>query len=68
MNGPECSAERKKDKEAEVGKARTLWVPVVNDHAEYGRWAYLEIRDPWDAQYEIRTPLNRRGLGYVARS
>jgi len=58
LNGSECSAEKKKYKEAEVAKASTLWVAVVNDHAEFGRWAYLEIR----------TAHNRRGLGHVARS
>ena len=58
MNGLEWAAEKKKDKEAKVAKARTLWAPVVNNHAEFGRWAFLEIR----------TPLNRRGLGRVAQS
>ena len=27
----------------------TLWVPAVNNHGRFGRWAFLEITDPWDA-------------------
>jgi type III restriction enzyme len=50
----ECTGQKKKDKEAKVSTAQTLWIPAVNGHDEFGRWAFLEIRDPWDAQNEIR--------------
>ena len=53
----ECTGQKKKDKEAKVTTAQTLWVPAVNNHCEFGRWAFLEIRDPWDAQTEIRQRL-----------
>ncbi|HKQ49696.1 MAG TPA: DEAD/DEAH box helicase family protein [Phycisphaerae bacterium] len=45
----EVSGEAKKDKAAKVATARTLWVPAVNNHGGFGRWAFVEIGDPWDA-------------------
>jgi type III restriction enzyme len=45
----EVTGERKKDKEAKTATARTLWVPAVNNHGGFGRWAFLEITDPWEA-------------------
>ncbi len=50
----EVTGEKKKDKAAKVSTARTLWVPAVNNHGGFGRWAFLEIDDPWDAQNAIR--------------
>ncbi len=50
----EVTGERKKEKAVKVACARTLWVPAVNNHGGYGRWAFLEIADPWDAQNLIR--------------
>ncbi|MGA2542184.1 MAG: DEAD/DEAH box helicase family protein [Verrucomicrobiota bacterium] len=50
----ECTGEKKKDKEAKVSTAKTLWIPAVNNHGEFGRWLFLEIRDPWDAAKSIR--------------
>ena len=50
----EVTGERKKDKEAKVATARTLWVPAVNNDGSFGRWAFLEISDPWDAARTIR--------------
>jgi type III restriction enzyme len=29
--------------------ARNRWVPAVNNHAGYGRWAFIEVTDPWEA-------------------
>jgi type III restriction enzyme len=53
----ECTGQKKKDKEAKVTTAQTLWIPAVNNHGEFGRWAFLEIRDPWDAKNAIRSKL-----------
>ena len=39
---------------ANVSTARTLWVPAVNNHGGFGRWAFVEVTDPWDAQRAIR--------------
>lgn len=50
----EVSGEKKKDKAAKVATARTLWVPAINNHGGFGRWAFLEVADPWDAQNLIR--------------
>jgi type III restriction enzyme len=53
----EVTGERKKDKAAKVDTARLLWIPAVNNHGTFGRWAFLEITDPWDAQNTIRATL-----------
>jgi type III restriction enzyme len=50
----EITGEKKKDKAAKVSTARTLWVPAVNNHCGFGRWAFIEIADPWNAQNLIR--------------
>ncbi len=50
----EISGQELKEKEAKVDTARKLWVPAVNNGGAFGRWAFLEIRDPWDAEHTIR--------------
>jgi hypothetical protein len=42
----EVTGEQKKDKAAKVATARTLWVPAINNHGEFGRWDSIEISDP----------------------
>jgi type III restriction enzyme len=54
----EVTGERKKDKEAKVAAARNLWVPAVNNHGGFGRWAFLEISDPWNSEREIHAALH----------
>jgi len=54
----EVTGEKRKEKPAKVATARNLWVPAVNNHGGYGRWAFLEISDPWDAQNLIRAFLD----------
>jgi len=34
---------------------RSLWVPAIYNHGGFGRWAFLEINDPWDAINTIRS-------------
>jgi hypothetical protein len=58
----ECNGQKKKDKEAKVTTAQTLWIPAVNCHGEFGRWAFLEIHDPWNAQESIRDLLGGQTL------
>jgi type III restriction enzyme len=53
----EITGEKKKDKAAKVATARTLWVPAVNNHGGFGRWLFIEIADPWDAENLIRASL-----------
>jgi type III restriction enzyme len=55
----EVSGWKLKDKEAKVSTARNLWVPAVNNHGGFGRWAFLEISDPWDAKNTIRAALQK---------
>jgi type III restriction enzyme len=50
----ECTGQKKEDKQAKVDTAKNLWVPAVNNHDGFGRWAFLEITDPWDAKNAIR--------------
>jgi type III restriction enzyme len=59
----EVTGEKKKDKAAKVATARTLWVPAINNHGGFGRWAFIEIADPWDAKNAIRATVQ---MGAVA--
>jgi len=58
----EVTGEMKKEKEAKVATARTLWVPAVNNHAGFGRWAFVEINDPWRAKSLLRAALGKRAV------
>ncbi len=55
----EVSGEAKDDKAQKVATARDMWVPAVNNHGGYGRWAFLQITDPWSAKAEIRKFLQK---------
>jgi type III restriction enzyme len=66
----EVSGEARKDKAAKVATARNLWVPAINNHGGFGRWAFIEITDPWDAKNTIRAMLrseNVDGVGPLVR-
>jgi type III restriction enzyme len=39
----EITGEKKREKEAKVTTAQTLWVPAVNNEGVFGRWSFLEI-------------------------
>ena len=49
----EVTGERKMEKEAKTATVRTLWMPAVNNHGGFGRWAFLEITDPYDDVGEL---------------
>jgi type III restriction enzyme len=53
----EVSGQKLENKAAKVATARELWVPAVNNLREFGRWAFIEIADPWDAKNTIRALL-----------
>ncbi|HEX3745394.1 MAG TPA: DEAD/DEAH box helicase family protein [Bryobacteraceae bacterium] len=55
----EVSGENRTDKQAKVGTARSLWIPAVNNHGGFGRWEFLEVRDPWNAKAEIQEYLRQ---------
>jgi type III restriction enzyme len=42
---------------AKLATARDAWVRAVNNHDGFGRWAFLEVRDPRNAQNEMRAAL-----------
>ena len=46
----EVSGQARDEKDAKVSTAQTLWVPAVNNAGTWGRWAFVEIDDPWDAK------------------
>jgi type III restriction enzyme len=50
----EITGQELQDKEAKVDTASKLFVPAVNAEGTFGRWAFLEITDPWNAQGTIR--------------
>ena len=54
----EVSGQKRSEKAAKAATARNLWVPAINNHGGFGRWAYLEITDPWNAQNAIRAALS----------
>ncbi|HVS34518.1 MAG TPA: DEAD/DEAH box helicase family protein, partial [Gemmataceae bacterium] len=62
----EISGRELGEKEAKAETARTMWVPAVNNEGAFGRWAFLEIRDPWDAEHVIRNWLMSRAKQYNA--
>ena len=51
----EVSGEAKKEKQAKVAAAEHLWTVAVNNWGGLGRWAFLEVTDPWDAGNLIRS-------------
>jgi type III restriction enzyme len=50
--------EREEAKKVKVATARNFWVPAVNNAGRFGRWAFLEITDPWNVKSEIRSFLS----------
>ena len=62
----EVSGEAKKEKAAKVATTRNLWVPAVNNHGGFGRWAFIEIVDPWDAKNTIRAFMRGKKVDGIA--
>ncbi|HUF50981.1 MAG TPA: DEAD/DEAH box helicase family protein [Longimicrobiales bacterium] len=55
----EVTGEMRREKEAKVATARRLWVPAVNNHGGFGRWAVIEITDPWRTKALLRQALTQ---------
>jgi type III restriction enzyme len=53
----EVTGARDEKKIAKVSTAQEQWVPAVNNHGGFGRWAFIEITDPWNAANAIRRAL-----------
>jgi len=43
----EVSGERRDDKDAKVDQVEKLWIPAINNDGRFGRWAFLEVKDPF---------------------
>jgi type III restriction enzyme len=56
----EVSGQRRKDKDAKTATMRNLWVPAVNNWGRLGRWAFVEVTDPWEAAGLIELAVSRR--------
>ena len=61
----EVTGQARPDKVERVATARERWVPGVNALGRYGRWDFIEIEDPWNAENAIRNHLASR-LGAAA--
>jgi type III restriction enzyme len=53
----EVTGEQRPEKAAKVASAQTLWVPAMNNDGRFGRWFFLEVTDPWDAEHLIRAEI-----------
>jgi len=54
----EVSGYPNKKKEAKTSAAQSLWIPAVNNAGTWGRWAFIEVLDPWgDAESQFDTLL-----------
>lgn len=42
--------------------ARAEWIPALNNWGGAGRWAFLEVTDPWDAGNLIRESSSPRAV------
>jgi len=61
----EVSGEPRRDKAAKVATARNLWVPAVDNDGRFGRWAFVEVTDPWDAKNTIRAAVQSSGAAEI---
>jgi len=53
----EVSGATRRDKTEKVRTARDLWVPAVTVHCGFGRWRFLEVKDPYDCRQDLRAAL-----------
>ncbi len=58
----EVTGEKDEFKKAKVETAKTLWIPAVNNSGAYGRWAFVEITDPWNARVSLLGSLEGVGV------
>jgi type III restriction enzyme len=56
----EVTGQSRPDKVERVATAREQWVPGVNALQRFGRWDFIEITDPWNAETDLRTHLAQR--------
>lgn len=56
----EVTGQARPDKVERVATAREQWMPGVNALGRFGRWDFIEITDPWNAENDIRSHLSSR--------
>jgi type III restriction enzyme len=54
----EVSGQMLELKDRKVQIVEDLWIPAVNNDGRFGRWAFMEITDPYNAEAVIRSKLN----------
>jgi len=50
----EVSGERRDDKDAKVATVESLWIQAVNNCGRFGRWSFIQVKDPHLVMKEIR--------------
>lgn len=50
----EVSGPKRRDKEAKIATMHTQWVPAVNAHGGFGRWAFVDVDDPTTVKQAVR--------------
>lgn len=55
VSGPPLPA-----KAAKTATIQNLWVPAVNNAGQFGRWAFVEVKEPDSAMQTIRECLHAR--------
>ncbi len=60
--GNPMSSPKKTTPPAKPATSRTVWIPAINNHGRFGRWAFVEVTDPWDAKNTIRAVLISEAL------
>ena len=55
VSGPPLPA-----KAAKTTTIQNLWVPAVNNSTQFGRWAFVEVNDPYSAMQTVREFLGLR--------
>ncbi len=58
----EIKGEKDTDDQVKAETMRTLWVPGVNNLGHWGRWAFIELRDPWALEADYTAEINKLGI------
>jgi type III restriction enzyme len=56
----EIKGYRRDDAKAKKTTMETYWVPGVNNHGHYGRWAFAEFTDVYEMQTDFEKELERK--------
>ena len=64
----EVTGKNRRNKREKADTTRNQWVKAVNNAQVFGRWAFLEIFDPWSVQNTIRAYLNKWQLSNTETS